>query len=1302
MKVAGLKLSVLCVGTILASLTATVPVADAAGSKPGNGDALLAEHLVDMADVPPGICCILGCDDVRVGVELARPGGFLVHVVDPRNAEVSAARGNPDVGRIHGKRMIVEKASLAGLPYAENSIDLIVSTHLTTDKLTDLPLAEVVRVLRPQGRAVLGARGRGGSSGTTLTAAQLERWLRSSGVGEFQVKDDDFGLWALVTKPALAGVDDWSHWEHGPDNNPVSTDTVIKAPYMTHWLGEPLYIAMPAITTASGGRIFVAMGHIAHHKREEPWLNTLQARNGYNGTELWRLRLPDGYLVHRSAFIATDDTFYMIDVDGNGCLLLDPITGEEKGRVHIPDIRGEWKWIALQDGILFALVGKEKDPPETTIVRSQFTHWSWGELSQGYYTKRVPWGFGETVLAYDLEGGKVLWTHEEDSPIDSRAMVLGDGKVFIYGPDSHIGCLDARSGVVQWTNSDSKVRELIEESGRGLSSTPGFRTTCFCLYTPEALFYEAQTRMNIVAVSNKDGSYLWHRRKTTNNPNMLYADGKLLVGIGENGSTLVLEPLTGTTIEDLGFWKRSCARLTATPDSFFCRGQPEGLTRYDRKSKKVLFNGAVRPSCNDGVVPANGLLYIGPWLCDCNLSLMGTVTMCSAGDFVFERDATEKERLEVGDGDISKVASLRVSAKDWPTYRGNNARSASSEAAVSGEASKIWEFQPQGVDKPAAPSGAGGLIFLCGDDGKVRAIDAANGTLKWCFMTGGPIIQPPSIWNGRAYVGSGDGYIYALEAGTGRLLWRFRAAPVERRIMVYGSMCSTWPVNSGVLVEDGVAYAAAGIIDYDGTYVYALDAVTGKVKWQNDSSGHLDRELRKGISAQGNLTIANGRLLMPGGNVISPAVYDLETGEYLGRGPGNGSPRANRGEEIGAFNDHYVMVGGRLRYSATENVVDPGTFTAFRLTAERDAHPVMDFNQGKIPPAWDEETFVFVDGRNTMPACIEAGKVEQALKTSGKKRRPAPEWTARALRDRDTVSLALTDDIVIAVCEAPIPRSLDSRWTVCALDRQKGSMLWEQQLPGPALPGGLMIDRDGRVIVSMVNGNVACFGGNAALKAHLGAITDMARRDSSGKQEAIRLLTAKLRDVHNPAARKLVVMSLEKLGSRVDHTAMKVGCVTRWKLIGPVPWDEENSVDKVLVGEPDVNVARDYRVGNRTLQWREYVTDDPDGTVDLDGMYGPHENVAIYAYAEVAFPESRDLLLKVGSNDGFKCWFNGKEVGRFDGGRAYAPDQDSLSVESKEGVNKILLKITQMGSAWAFSARLTDSSDEPIDLAKLR
>ena len=60
--------------------------------------------------------------------------------------------------------------------------------------------------------------------------------------------------------------------------------------------------------------------------------------------------MPEGYWVHRSAFIATRETFFMLD--GDGCLLLDPQTGVEQQRLALPDVKGEWKWMVLK-GTLF-------------------------------------------------------------------------------------------------------------------------------------------------------------------------------------------------------------------------------------------------------------------------------------------------------------------------------------------------------------------------------------------------------------------------------------------------------------------------------------------------------------------------------------------------------------------------------------------------------------------------------------------------------------------------------------------------------------------------------------------------------------------------------------------------------------------------------------------------------------------------------------------------------------------------------------------------------------------------------------
>ncbi|MHC4626091.1 MAG: outer membrane protein assembly factor BamB family protein, partial [Planctomycetota bacterium] len=161
------------------------------------------------------------------------------------------------------------------------------------------------------------------------------------------------------------------------------------------------------------------------------------------------------------------------------------------------------------------------------------------------------------------------------------------------------------------------------------------------------------------------------------------------------------------------------------------------------------------------------------------------------------------------------------------------------------------------------------------------------GAEKWKFYTDGPVRFAPVAWENRVFAASDDGCLYCLSAETGKLLWKFRAVPSNRKILGNGRLMSVWPVRGGPVLKDGRIYLAAGIWPFEGIFVYALDAKTGKVIWLNDRSGslYLGHPHRAwsfgGPSLQGYLLINGNDLLVPNGTGGVPAYFDVDTGGLL-------------------------------------------------------------------------------------------------------------------------------------------------------------------------------------------------------------------------------------------------------------------------------------------------------------------------------------------------------------------------------------------------------------------------------------
>jgi len=241
---------------------------------------------------------------------------------------------------------------------------------------------------------------------------------------------------------------------------------------------------------------------------------------------------------------------------------------------------------------------------------------------------------------------------------------------------------------------------------------------------------------------------------------------------------------------------------------------------------------------------------------------------------------------------------------DWPTFQGDYRRSGTSVESVTVPLVEMWRYRARHAPAPAWPEPAredvtnryrnlraivaydrayqvvvaGETVYFGSSaDDKVYALDAATGKELWSFFTGGPVRLAPTLAEGRVYAGSDDGTVYCLRAASGQLIWKRRVQESPACVPGNGRMISLWPVRSSIVVDGGVAYAAAGLFPDEGVYLAAFGARDGTVQWSRKIN----------VSAQGYMLASKDRLYVPTGRT-APAIFARADGRFLGSLPEGG------------------------------------------------------------------------------------------------------------------------------------------------------------------------------------------------------------------------------------------------------------------------------------------------------------------------------------------------------------------------------------------------------------------------------
>lgn len=129
----------------------------------------------------------------------------------------------------------------------------------------------------------------------------------------------------------------------------------------------------------------------------------------------------------------------------------------------------------------------------------------------------------------------------------------------------------------------------------------------------------------------------------------------------------------------------------------------------------------------------------------------------------------------------------------------------------------LWSARPGGEVRGTLLVLADGRVCVAASDGTLRCFSPA-GKLLWRRATGAPVYSSPARAGGRILCANNSGSVVAVSPADGRLLWR----------------CSkpSYTIESGFASAERTAYTGS----WD-RYVYALDLLSGAVRWRALSRG---------------------------------------------------------------------------------------------------------------------------------------------------------------------------------------------------------------------------------------------------------------------------------------------------------------------------------------------------------------------------------------------------------------------------------------------------------------------------------
>lgn len=689
-----------------------------------------------------------------------------------------------------------------------------------------------------------------------------------------------------VIKHRPSGMDNWSHRYHGPDNNQVSNDQYAIPPYRTQFVAEP----PTSFQLHWKGWAIAGDGWVVYYT-EVKNSQLMYAVDGHNGFKLWERTIPYRSGGRRDLIFTlagTGNTLFNIG-HGGGCEVIDVITGEVKDVYNLTKgSNNPWSYVAFYDGTLYG-------------------------IENGMF------------FAMDPLTGNVIWKIRPPGAL----LCIGEGKVFFHNYRTPcLVAIDAKTRVEKWRNSNPED-----------VSTGYYRHLSGVVHSGKLLLVKNKTRVFSVL----DGSKLWEVDWEIDERH----PGGIIIGdkiCGDWERMILVQDLnTKEVVEKISMSMGRCAQITGIQNWFFSSG---GTYAMNIETKESWLSNSFRSACGTGTIFGNGLCYSLPNDCYCGHSVLGIKGLAPTGGWKPGEEIDDiSQRFKKGEAFDAPKDNFNVNGADWPRFRYDNKNSGATRERVALPLIYRWTTEKLNGNL-TPPAVADEMVFVGTDNHFVYGIDAKTGKIMWRYIAEGAITVTPTIYEDLVLFGDMAGFVTCLKAKTGKLVYSFRAAPEERYMLYYNNLISTWPVTSGILIDDDIAYFFAGRCSQDGAYVYAMDPRSGSILWQNPQLGNRpfyrkgpagsNREwpepIKRAKLTRPRLYYAHGtspegvmvagfpnELIIPSGGFGAPVWVSRSDGRVLKKGPGNIC-----GKRLMIFGDFLLLTPGRFEKYPDDNMYRKG------------------------------------------------------------------------------------------------------------------------------------------------------------------------------------------------------------------------------------------------------------------------------------------------------------------------------------------------------------------------------------------